>query len=116
MAVRADSARLRRVLANLLDNAVKYGGVAGRIRLSARAENGLVEIAVEDDGPGVAAEDLPRIFDRLYRSERVRDHSGLGLGLSLVKALVEAQGGTVEADNRAGGGARFVVRLPSGGA
>lgn len=116
LSVRADPARLRRILANLLDNAVKYGGSGGRIRLSARDENGTVAIAVEDDGPGIAAEDLPRIFDRLYRSGRNRDKSGLGLGLSLVKALVEAQGGTVAADNVPGRGARFVVRLPSGAA
>lgn len=115
LAVLADPARLRRILANLLDNAVKYGGSDGRIRLSARDENGTVAIVVEDEGPGIAAEDLPRLFDRLYRSERDRAKPGLGLGLSLVKALVEAQGGTVEAANAAGRGTRFIVRLPSSG-
>jgi signal transduction histidine kinase len=111
--VRADSARLRRILANLLDNAVKYGGAAGRIRLSARDEGGEVSISVEDDGPGIVPEDLPRVFDRLYRSERDRSKGGLGLGLSLVKALVEGQGGTVSAENVADHGARFIVRLAS---
>ncbi|MFI5351216.1 MAG: ATP-binding protein [Elusimicrobiota bacterium] len=112
--VRADPPRLRRVLANLLDNAVKYGGASGRIRLSALKENGKVSISVEDDGPGIVQEDLPRIFERLYRSERDRSKSGRGLGLSLVKALVETQGGTVAAENIAGHGARFIVRLALG--
>lgn len=112
--VRADPARLRRVLANLLDNAVKYGGATGYIRLSAREESGMAVFTVDDDGPGVDAADLPRLFDRLYRSEKSRGRSGMGLGLSLVKALVEAQGGTVAAESPSGQGARFTVRLPSG--
>ncbi len=112
--VRADPARLRRILANLLDNAVKYGGASGRIRLAAREENGTSVITVEDDGPGVDAADLPRLFDRLYRCEKSRGRTGMGLGLSLVKALVEAQGGTVAVESTPGQGARFTVRLPSG--
>lgn len=111
--VRADPGRLRRILANLLDNAVKYGGASGRIRLSAREENGTAIISVEDDGPGVNPTDLPLLFDRLYRCEKNRSQRGMGLGLSLVKALVEAQGGTVLAESPSGQGARFTVRLPS---
>jgi signal transduction histidine kinase len=113
LSVRANPARLRRILANLLDNAVKYGGDSGSIRLSARDEGGKVSISLEDDGPGIVPEDLPRVFDRLYRSERDRRQDGLGLGLSLVRALVEGQGGTVSAENVAGHGARFIVRLAS---
>ena len=111
--VRGDAARLRRILANLLDNALKYGGASGRILLRGRVEGGWLDIRVEDEGPGIAAGDLPHIFERLYRAERDRSKAGLGVGLSLARALAESQGGTVRAENLPARGARFIARLPA---
>ncbi|MGE3189234.1 MAG: sensor histidine kinase [Vicinamibacterales bacterium] len=113
LTVRADRDRLRQVLANLVDNAVKYTPEGGRVRIDASAAGDHVEIRVGDTGPGIPPHDLPRIWDRLYRGDRSRSARGLGLGLSLVKACVEAHGGRVEAENRPGGGAQFTIDLPA---
>ncbi|MDE2489983.1 MAG: HAMP domain-containing histidine kinase [Elusimicrobia bacterium] len=113
LSLRADRARLRRAVANLVDNAVKYGTRGGAIRLSAAREGGEVVVRVRDDGPGIAPEDLPRVWDRLFRGDRSRSERGLGLGLSLVKAVAEAHGGGVAAESRPGEGALFVLRLPA---
>lgn len=110
---RADRNRLRQVAANLLDNAVKYTPAGGRVELSARREAAEVLLRVSDTGPGIAPEDRPRIFDRLYRGDRSRSERGLGLGLSLVKAIAAAHRGSVSVDSRPGGGSTFTVRLPA---
>lgn len=109
----ADRQALVRMLTNLLDNAVKYSPPGGTVRLSARRDNGTVEIAVEDEGPGIAPEHLPRVFERFYKGDPARASEGVGLGLAIVKHLARAHGGSVHAENRAEGGARFVVRLPA---
>ncbi len=109
----ADRNRLRQVLANLLDNAVKFTPAGGHVTLRARAEESGVALAVEDDGPGIAAEDLPRIWDRLYRGDRSRSERGLGLGLSLVRAIVEAHKGRVEVESTPDQGATFTLHLPA---
>jgi signal transduction histidine kinase len=114
VAVSADRNRLRQVLANLVDNAVKYTPGGGRVTLRARRVNGEVALEVEDTGAGIAAEDLPRIWDRLYRGDRSRSERGLGLGLSLVRAVVEAHKGRAEVASSPGHGARFTVTLPRG--
>ncbi len=111
----ADRQALVRMLANLLDNAVKYSPPGGTVRLSARREGDTVEIAVEDEGPGIAPEHLPRVFERFYKGDPARASEGVGLGLAIVKHLARAHGGSVHAENRAEGGARFVVRLPAAG-
>jgi signal transduction histidine kinase len=108
-----DRGRLRQVLANLLDNAVKYTPRGGRIDVTARADGSRVELVVQDTGVGIPPGDLPRIFERLYRGDQSRAERGLGLGLSLVRAIVEAHDGRVEAASTPGQGARFVVRLPA---
>lgn len=108
-----DRVRLRQALANLLDNAVKYTPSGGHVRASARREEGAVVLSVEDDGPGIPAEDLPRVWDRLYRGAGARGEKGLGLGLSLVRAIALAHGGRVEAQSGPGGGARVRLRLPA---
>jgi signal transduction histidine kinase len=113
LAVMADRGRLRQVLANLVDNAVKYSPEAGTVTLRARASSADVSIEVEDNGPGIAAEDLPRIWERLYRGDRSRSERGLGLGLSLVRAIVEAHKGRTEVTSSPGHGARFSVILPA---
>ena len=107
-----DRVRLRRALANLVDNALKYLGSGRSIVLSAEMTEHEIVLGVQDDGLGIAAEDLPRIWDRLFRADRSRSASGMGLGLSLVKAIIEAHGGRAEARSAIGGGSTFLLRLP----
>jgi len=110
-----DFARLSQVIANLLNNASKYTPDGGRIRLVARAERGVATVTVEDDGSGIDAELLPRVFELFVQGERGLDRSqgGLGIGLTLVKRLVELHLGKVEAHSAgAGQGSRFTVTLP----
>lgn len=114
--VKADKRRLARVIANLIDNAHKYGGGATRVEL--RKRDGDVLIAVEDDGPGVPEEDRERIFQRFNRgslASRRRDVDGVGLGLALVAEHVYTHGGLVWAEAKPDGrsGARFVIALPT---
>ena len=111
--VDADLNRLRQVIANLLDNALKYTPGGGRVLIEASAEEDGVKIVVRDTGPGIPAEELPHIWERLYRGDRSRSTPGLGLGLSLVQAIVRAHGGTVAARSLPEAGAEFTVRLPS---
>ena len=113
--VRADRQRLRQVLANLVDNALKYTPRGGSVTIGAgRADDEeVVEITVRDTGAGIAPDDLPRIWERLYRADESRGEPGLGLGLSLVQAVVVAHGGTVDVTSDVGRGSTFRVRLPS---
>ena len=104
--------RLRQVFANLLDNAIKYTPEGGRVTLQAGRDADTAVVTVSDNGVGIAAEHLPRIWERLYRADASRSSRGLGLGLSLVKAYVQVHGGTVEARSQPGQGSRFTVRLP----
>jgi signal transduction histidine kinase len=112
--VTADAARdrLRQAFANLLDNAIKYTDEGGRIDVAVEARDGEAIVTFTDTGRGIAPDDLPRIWDRLYRGDRSRSERGLGLGLSLVKAYVEAHSGRVEAASDPGRGSVFTVRLP----
>ena len=109
----ADPTRLRQVVANLVDNALKYTPARGSVWLAAEARDGRVLIAVRDTGPGVPPEEQEKIWQRLYRGDHSRSQRGLGLGLSVVKALVEAHGGRVAVANDPGGGAIFTVDLPA---
>jgi len=110
--VTADRNRLQLFLSNLLDNALKYTPEGGRVEMGASFDPGAVRITVRDTGIGIAAEDLPRIWERLYRGDKSRSQRGSGLGLSLVKAFVEAHEGTVKAESGAEGGSLFTVTLP----
>lgn len=110
--VNADAIRLGQVVNNLLDNALKYTPAGGRVVLTARSESKAALITVTDNGPGVPATEREAIFRRLYRGDSSRSQRGLGLGLSMVKAIVEAHGGNAAVDDAPGGGARFTVRLP----
>jgi signal transduction histidine kinase len=104
--------RLRQVFANLLDNAIKYTPEGGEVRISVARDGDAAVVTVADTGAGIAAEHLPRIWERLYRADPSRSERGLGLGLSLVKAYVLAHGGQVEAQSQPGRGSIFTVRLP----
>jgi len=110
-----DGARLRQVLWNLLANAVKFTPAGGRVDISEKQGAADLEISVNDSGPGIDPEFLPHVFEPFRRGESLatRTVGGLGLGLAIVRHLVEAHGGTVTADNADGTGSIFVVRLPT---
>jgi signal transduction histidine kinase len=110
--VHGDSTRLEQVAANLVDNAVKYTPAGGRVEISIGRDADRAFFRVADSGPGIPGDELPRIWDRLFRGDASRAERGLGLGLSLVKAVVEAHGGTVAVDSQPGAGATFTVWLP----
>jgi len=102
------------VVANVLDNAVKYSPRGGRVRVDAAAEDGDAVVAISDSGPGVTEDEIPRLFERFYRGSAARrtEVPGTGLGLAICRILAEAQGGGVTVSSRPGGGAVFRVRLP----
>jgi signal transduction histidine kinase len=108
-AVLADPDRLDRILMNLVGNALKYS--PNRVVVQAAADGEAVRVSVADHGAGIAAEDLPRIFDRYYRGQR-HEGEGLGLGLFIVRKLVEAHGGRIWAESRPGEGSTFTFTLP----
>jgi len=111
----ADVNRLDQVLANLVDNAIKYGRAQGSVRVGGKKlDDGKLEIFVEDDGPGIPPESLDRVFERFYRVDkaRSRDQGGTGLGLSIVKHIVHSHGGEVWARSELGKGATFFFTLP----
>jgi signal transduction histidine kinase len=112
VAVVADRTRLEQVAANLIDNAVKYTPAGGRVDVEVGRTNDAALFRVRDTGPGIPADELPRIFDRLFRGDHSRAERGLGLGLSLVKAVVEAHGGAVDVRSEPGRGSVFTVSLP----
>lgn len=99
---------LERAVTNLLDNAVKFSPPDGTVHVSLVGE----ELRISDEGPGIAEEDLPHVFDRFFRSDRARNTPGTGLGLSIVAHTVNSHGGWVRAGNAEGGGAEFTLRLP----
>jgi two-component system, OmpR family, phosphate regulon sensor histidine kinase PhoR len=113
--IRADEARIREVFDNLLDNAVKYSNENGEIRLMARRRGNEIELSVSDQGIGIAAEDIPRIFERFYRADKARSRElgGTGLGLSIVKHIAQLHGGGVEAESSLGQGATIGILLPA---
>ena len=126
----ADPKALRRVLSNLIENAIKYTPDGGAISLSARKDGSLVSISVKDNGRGIPAEDLPVLFDKFHRgrpaphSAAMRnatedsalledaDVSGIGLGLYLGKNVTERMGGTISVDTELGRGSTFTLHLP----
>jgi signal transduction histidine kinase len=110
--VKCDRYRIEQVVTNLLTNAIKYGN-GSAVRISVREEGGRVRLTVRDNGIGIAAENHQRIFERFERAVSASEISGLGLGLYIVKKIVEAHGGDVGVESASGQGAAFTVTLPS---
>ena len=115
LTARGDADRLQQVLGNLIGNAIKYGREGGHVKVSGQPLDGTaIELCVQDDGPGIPAESLERVFERFYRIDkaRSRDQGGTGLGLSIVKHIVASHGGKVWAKSEPGAGAAFYFTLP----
>lgn len=112
--VRGDRARLKQVIVNLLDNAIKYTPPGGRIDVHVRSEGGQAILEVTDNGVGIPADCLDRVFERFFRADKARSRElgGAGLGLSIVKSICVAHHGTVSVRSEEGRGSRFTVRLP----
>lgn len=112
LAVSAERALIMTVFDNLVDNAAKHGRKGGRLTIKLVAACDEVVVSVEDDGPGIAAKDLPRVFDRFYRARSAKSRPGAGLGLSIVQQIVVAHGGRVWAESRRGRGTAVRFTLP----
>ncbi len=114
--VAVDRSRIRQLLLNLLTNAVKYTPPGGRVRLRLELDDGRIAMTVADSGIGIAAGDLPHVFDRFWRADtartRTEDRAGAGLGLAICKWIAEAHGGSIEVQSRPGRGTAFTVKLP----
>lgn len=110
--VSGDTSYLQRVLANLLDNAIKYTPEKGAVLLSASSDGGFAKVAVSDTGCGIAKENQPKVFDRFYRCDTSRSQPGNGLGLSLALAIVKAHSGTITVESFPGKGSAFTICLP----
>lgn len=101
------------MVANLIDNAVNYTPARGVVTVSAQKKDKVIVIRVEDTGIGISAEDIPRIFRRFYRCDRSRSRPGVGLGLSLVQAIVQAHRGEISVSSAPSVGTTFTVTFPS---
>ncbi|HET6822665.1 MAG TPA: ATP-binding protein, partial [Anaerolineales bacterium] len=111
--IEVDTGRMTQVLTNILDNALHYTPEGGRIILSAKEMKEHVELAIQDSGPGLNAEDLDRVFDRFYRTDASRQRDGgSGLGLAIAKSIVQAHGGHISAESKPGQGLKVIIRLP----
>jgi signal transduction histidine kinase len=113
--IRGDADRLQQIVWNLLSNAIKFTPHNGRIEVRLQQSGSHAEISVRDTGPGIPRDFLPHIFERFRQADSSnKQHGGLGLGLAIVRHLVEAHGGTVSAESAGEGqGAVFIVRLPA---
>ena len=108
-----DHRMIQRMFSNLLDNAIKYTPSGGSVTVSARDENTHVIVSVKDTGMGISSNDLPRVFERFYRCDQSRSEAGIGLGLSLARAIARAHGGDITATSIPNQGSTFIVKLPA---
>lgn len=111
--IEADKTRITQVWANIVDNAIKYGNPGGYVKVYANQQQTNVSIKFEDDGMGISASEIDKIWERLFRGDRSRSQQGLGLGLNFVRAVIEAHGGTVSVSSVLGKGSCFEVLLPT---
>ncbi|MGB9594601.1 MAG: sensor histidine kinase, partial [Anaerolineae bacterium] len=109
--VKADAEALHQVLTNLLHNAIKFTPPGGKITVAVQPTESEVVVSVSDTGVGIAAEDLPRIFERFYKADRARSGGGTGLGLAIAKHIVQAHGGRIWAESEEGKGSTFYFTL-----
>ena len=112
--IRADRERLRQVLANLVENAVKYSHAGSTVEVTTSSENGNVVVDVRDRGTGIAAEDQSLIFEKFGRARSGKTVPGTGLGLFIARSIAEAHGGTLDVRSAPGEGATFTLSLPGG--
>ena len=111
----ADSGNIKEVLSQLLENAIKYTEKYGKVAVSVKDQGKEVSVSVMDNGCGIPKEELPHIFDKFYKVERPAEQvGGIGMGLALVKSIVEAHGGKVEVESEVGKGSKFGFTLPKG--
>ncbi|MBI1855218.1 MAG: GHKL domain-containing protein [Chloroflexi bacterium] len=112
--IECEPERMKEVLGNIIDNALRYTPENGQIALSARRVEDMIELRVQDSGPGVAPDELDRIFERFYRIEtsRTRNTGGSGLGFAIAKSLVEKHNGRIWAESKPGEGLTILIRLP----
>ena len=111
--LRGDRFRLRQLVGILVDNAVRHAPTDGEVNVTVRERSGRATLTVEDNGPGIRAEDIPRVFDRFWRAADAPE-GGSGLGLAIAAWIVDRHGGRIRAENRPGGGARFTAEIPAG--
>ncbi|HEY1373574.1 MAG TPA: HAMP domain-containing sensor histidine kinase [Candidatus Binatia bacterium] len=111
--MRSDRNRMRQVLANLLDNAIKYTGAGGTVAIEAGVHDDQIVIRIQDTGMGIPSAEISKIWDRLHRGDASRSRPGLGLGLSLVAAVVHAHNGRIEVESALGRGSVFTLHMPS---
>jgi signal transduction histidine kinase len=113
--VMGDGDALKRAVANLLENAVRLSPPNSRIRLAVVSERSLAWVAVSDEGPGIAIEDQPKVFDRFWRADKGRSRAdgGTGLGLSIVRQIAQQHGGDVQLQSKLGVGSTFTIWLPA---
>jgi two-component system phosphate regulon sensor histidine kinase PhoR len=116
LSAKVEAGLLEQALVNLIDNAVKYSPPSTAVRVSARPEGGSLVIEVRDQGIGIPARDLPRVFERFYRVDKARSRElgGTGLGLAIVRHIAIAHGGTVSVESWEGEGSTFRIRIPLG--
>jgi signal transduction histidine kinase len=107
--ISGDRSLLQRALANLLDNALKFTQEGGRVALNLKVENQYAQITIADTGMGISAKDLPHVWERFYRADRSRSTSGTGLGLSLVRSIIQAHGGKIDMVSTEGAGTQVTI-------
>ena len=110
-----DIVKMRRAVENLMQNALRYTDSGGEVTLSLKTEADIVKISVEDSGIGICENNIPHIFERFYRTDqsRTRESGGMGIGLAITKAIVEAHGGNIAVESKEGSGSRFTITLPT---
>lgn len=110
--IEADESRLEQVWINLVNNAIKYTNENGVVTISVKKSSKEVEVTIEDTGVGMSKEAISHIFERFYRQDKSRSIEGNGLGLSIVKRIIDLHRGTIDVKSREDGGSKFIIRLP----